>query len=470
MEGSPRMIATPQFQPVPSAQPSVSLGKKTIRNYTPKESSNMLREFEDRRNNSVDWRQNPKHQKSGGGEHKKTKPSIERKSSMDRLIDDFHRSLPAPPHHESNSTIATKRHGTMTSQISNWSAASSAASFEFQTVNSKQNSNTNGGSPSLPSVHEELDQPADEQPQGERIPPEGAPAASMSGVSPTNFVQRIEVKSANKTKQSSNRSPQNRSNLPKTVPNSSSNNSKSVVGGSGANSKPERRKSNAKSEEIPLPPPPPPPPVGEDDEVLLPSEAAAAAAAGPDEVDEFSNLRKLISENRIAGLNENPPSWSPPSPPATEKRGRASVERSASSSRRSPSSAGTKPPAPSTPKGAKSTHSAERQPSRKNREAPKPPVQTTANRSNTSTPNSDVKFVSSRQRESLEDLTQMNSKKRSEVKRSSSNHGSRPSGMWNNGSSAHCSNTSSDVIEYIDQLVRIVNLLVLPILKLTFDF
>ena len=72
------------------------------------------------------------------------------------------------------------------------------------------------------------------------------------------------------------------------------------------------------------------------------------------------------------------------------------------------------------------THSAERQPSRKNREAPKPPVQ-----SNVSTPNSDVKFVSSRQkRESLEDLTQMNSKKRSEVKRSSSNHGSRPSGMF----------------------------------------
>ena len=430
MEGSPRMISTPQFQPVPSANPSVSLGKKTIRNYTPKESSNMLREFEDRRNNSVDWRgQNSKHQKSGGAN--KTKPSIERKSSIDRLIDDFHRSLPAPPHHESNSTIATKRHGTMTSQISNWSAASSAASFEFQTVNSKlQNSsgNNNGGSPSLPSVHEELDQPADEQPQGERIPPEGAPAASMSGVSPTNFVQRIEVKSASKTKQSNNRSPQNRSsnNLPKTVPNNS--NSKS----NGANSKPERRKSNAKTEEIPLPPPPPPPPAGEDDNdvPLLPPEAAAT---GSDEVDEFSNLRKLISENRIAGLNAPPPSWSPPSPPATDKRvGRSSVERSASSSRRSPSSAGTKPPAPSTPKGAKSTHSAERQPSRKNREAPKPPVQSTSstnNRSNTSTPNSDVKFVSSRQRESLEDLTQMNSKKRSEVKRSSSNHGSRPSGM-----------------------------------------
>ena len=90
MEGSPRMISTPQFQPVttPSNNPSVSLGKKTIRNYTPKESSNMLREFEDRRNNSVDYRSHvPKHNQ----QKKPSKPSIERKSSMDRLIDDFHR-------------------------------------------------------------------------------------------------------------------------------------------------------------------------------------------------------------------------------------------------------------------------------------------------------------------------------------------------------------------------------------------
>ena len=88
MEGSPRMISTPQFQPVttPSNNPSVSLGKKTIRNYTPKESSNMLREFEDRRNNSVDYRSQSKH-----NQKKPSKPSIERKSSMDRLIDDFHR-------------------------------------------------------------------------------------------------------------------------------------------------------------------------------------------------------------------------------------------------------------------------------------------------------------------------------------------------------------------------------------------
>ena len=72
MEGSPRMIRNHQssaskFQPgSASATPlsiksnsstGVSFNKKTIRNYTPQASSNFLREFEDRRNNSVDWRE-----------------------------------------------------------------------------------------------------------------------------------------------------------------------------------------------------------------------------------------------------------------------------------------------------------------------------------------------------------------------------------------------------------------------------
>lgn len=203
----------------------------------------------------------------------------------------------------------------------------------------------------LPSVDED----DDELCHGERVPPEGAPSAN--GVSPTNFVHRLEVKSKNT---------------------------------------PQRRKSL--KEDLPPPPPPPPP-------------------APEPESDDFSNLRKLISEGRIAGLNEKPPSFVPPSPPSVTKK----VERSGSNSRR-PSSA--KPPAPSTPKTPKSSHSAERQPSRKNREAPKPPV------SNVSTPSSDIKFVGARQRESMEDLTQMSSKKRNEVKRSSSNHGTRPSGNF----------------------------------------
>merc|ERR1711983_642939 len=116
----------------------------------------------------------------------------------------------------------------------------------------------------------------------------------------------------------------------------------------------------------------------------------------------------------IAGLNEKPPSFIPPSPPSSPKK---------EDLKRRPSSA--KPPASSTPKTPKSSHSVERGPSKKN-PAPKPPT----NSSNVSTPSSEVKFVSSRAREpSLEDLTQMSNKKRNEVKRSSSNHGTRPSGF-----------------------------------------
>ena len=75
MEGSPRMIrhhqpnAASKFQPASASASNaplsiksnsstgVSFNKKTIRNYTPQASSNFLREFEDRRNNSVDWRE-----------------------------------------------------------------------------------------------------------------------------------------------------------------------------------------------------------------------------------------------------------------------------------------------------------------------------------------------------------------------------------------------------------------------------
>ncbi len=83
-------MINPQFQPTlvaPSSNPSVLMGKKTIRNYTPKESSNMLREFEDKRNNSVDWRGSKSQQQN----KQKLKSHVERKSSVERMIDDFHR-------------------------------------------------------------------------------------------------------------------------------------------------------------------------------------------------------------------------------------------------------------------------------------------------------------------------------------------------------------------------------------------
>ena len=366
MEGSPRMQqqnVVAQFQPAPSNS-SVLMGKKTIRNYTPKESSNMLREFEDKRNNSVDWR----------SKHKASK-RVERKSSMERMIDDFHNSLPAVHPSSNDATMTTSatggskrqsNNGTMNSQISNWSAASSAASFDYQPGGSNHMKKTKSHR-DLPSVDEDDDE---QQPHGERIPPEGAPSVSK-GVSPTNFVHRIEIKSTNgKT----------------------------------------RRKSNEDLQPLPPPPPPPPvePPIGKE------SEAVAD--------DDFSKLHRLISEGRISGLNEKPPSFVPPSPPKQR------VERSASASQQRRSGSPSKNPAPSTPKTPKSSHSAERQPSRKDRAAPQPPIVRNPE-SAVSTPSSDIKFVSSRHRESLEDLTKMTSKKRSEVKRSSSNHGTRPSGM-----------------------------------------
>ena len=378
MEGSPRMLQSQSMQFQPNSGPSSSVNlmgnKKTIRNYTPKESSNMLREFEDRRNtNSHDYR---------GAKNPRSKNRLERKSSVERMIDDFHRNLPPPgvenrqqnteqntvgsaqtnaTNTTENSTKKASKNGTMNSQISNWSAASSAASFDYQPAGGlKKYKSTD-----LPSLDEDPDDDIDE-PDFERVPPEGM-AASVKGQSPTNFsnsptnfVQRIEVKNHR-------RSPS-----------------------------PSKQKSRKTREELLPPPPPPPPPMPE-----------------VEAEDEFSNLRKLISEGRIAGLNEKPPSFIPPSPPSSPKK---------EDLKRRPSSA--KPPAPSTPKTPKSSHSVERGPSKKN-PAPKPPT----NSSNVSTPSSEVKFVSSRAREpSLEDLTQMSNKKRNEVKRSSSNHGTRPSG------------------------------------------
>merc|ERR1712020_92965 len=57
------------------------------------------------------------------------------------------------------------------------------------------------------------------------------------------------------------------------------------------------------------------------------------ADAEPD--DEFSNLRKMIKEGRIAGLDAPPPSFIPPTPPSTSKlsfSSKSSVNASNSSS------------------------------------------------------------------------------------------------------------------------------------------
>merc|ERR1719420_330368 len=94
MDGTPRMIRRSDSITTPKApintsfiiptNPSVILNKKTIRNYVPTESNNMLRSFEDNR-------------KSNQIPESKEKTRPEKKSSVDKLIDDFHRNLPSPP-------------------------------------------------------------------------------------------------------------------------------------------------------------------------------------------------------------------------------------------------------------------------------------------------------------------------------------------------------------------------------------
>ena len=92
MEGSPRMVKPTRQSPQRSYQPSssdlnVSMGKKTIRNYTPKESSNMLKELEENR---------MRIKKAATASNAVDNTSRQQKP-VDRMIDDFHRNLPTPP-------------------------------------------------------------------------------------------------------------------------------------------------------------------------------------------------------------------------------------------------------------------------------------------------------------------------------------------------------------------------------------
>ena len=94
MEGSPRMVKPTRQSPQRSYQPSssdpnVSMGKKTIRNYTPKESSNMLKELEENR---------MRIKKAATASTVAVDTSTSRQQKpVDRMIDDFHRNLPTPP-------------------------------------------------------------------------------------------------------------------------------------------------------------------------------------------------------------------------------------------------------------------------------------------------------------------------------------------------------------------------------------
>ena len=362
MDGTPRMIRrsesiTTTKQPVKTSfiipsNPSVILNKKTIRNYVPSESNNMLRNLEDNRKTSK-----PHHQKAAPSSKEKLKNKenkSERKSSVEKLIDDFHRNLPSPPPSKSadlslpfsdgdslfsgltmESPVKEKssqRVGTVTSQTSHWSVASSAASFDYHSVNSMENkkkTNTDGPagrkklsdhvshSSQLPSLNElEV---------GERIPPEGAAAES-----PVNTGRKINEDNKNNVKTESSKKTVNRT-----------------------------------------------------------KEIVSDLIEAPDEDDDLHLLRKLISEGRISGLNEAPPGFVPPTPPVKTSSKRK-VEGQAGAGR-----TGSAPPAKSSDRP------------RKSRDAPKPPTQTQPQiKPPPANSSSDVKFISGRRINSVESINQ----------------------------------------------------------------
>ena len=148
MEGSPRMLFSP------STTSEVVMGKKTIRNYMPKESGNMLRELENQRKN----RRDQEEKKRTPPQAKQHSGKPEMKTSVERMIEDFHRNLPHPAaaakepdgRSTATNTVNSKRNGalvngTMTSQMSNWSAGSSVASFDYHQVRSSKRNSTIGG-------------------------------------------------------------------------------------------------------------------------------------------------------------------------------------------------------------------------------------------------------------------------------------------------------------------------------------
>merc|ERR1712223_1341922 len=253
---------------------------------------------------------------------------------------------------------------------------------------------------------------------GERVPPEGCAAVSSNSPQPQNtqpFVERIEVK--------------------------------------GSPSKPTPKKGDRKINE-------------KKSENQSSREKPSKDAEETD--DEFNNLRKMIKEGRIAGLDAPPPSFIPPTPPSTSKMSFSSkssatassssspkpnvpsdnisetrntrnnrnphpklVERSSSSITGNPKQSNgprrtnsNKPPAPATPTlntdktraiSVSVTSLNDSGKTRKTKsEAPKPPglsktpSQKTANNE------------AFHKRESLEDLTQMDVKRRNEIKRSAS--------------------------------------------------
>ena len=377
MEGSPRMKA--------KKEPQVTMAKKTIRNYAPKESSNMLKELEANRK-----------KKTANNSNGELLNPDERKTSVEKMIEDFHKNLPPPKSAPSAATtLASKsvRNGTMNSQISNWSVASSSASFDYQP--GKKSSSHN-----LSVI-------------GERVPPEGSDSADKR-----KFVQRIEVKAevnpaktpsakaAAKTSPTSKNATKPKTSTPtKKVSEKKSSNSEVPKK---LNKKEKENNSPSKSQIVPP--------------------AAATKTAKDNNVaeeddDDFSNLRKLISEGRIAGLNEKPPAFTPPTPPTTVKSDSTAADSPRSQTNNNVKQKKKAPEVPNLHSSPSTSSSSGQSRPRKAKEAPPPPIVRPAKKESMSDEhqhNNPRKYM----RESMEDLTRMDErrKKNAEIKRSPSNH------------------------------------------------
>jgi len=366
INGTPRMIrrtdsiTTPK-EPINTSfliptNPSVILNKKTIRNYVPSESTNMLRNFEGNRQGFVQSKgfienEEPQRGRENKAKDKNIETNLERKSSMEKLIDDFHRNLPPPAKNnessipfsdgdsmfsgshldhslnslnDKNAREKTFKIGTVNSQTSHWSVASSAASFDYHSVNSidkgkrmPKGSNEVAKRKSHDQLHNLPSLNEDEVgPHGIRIPPEGAASES-----PENSVQR----------------------------------------------KKEKQETDSKQKEA--------------------HHAVSDLMKSSENDDELLMLRKLISEGRISGLNEKPPPFVPPTPPSKTSSNKKAEGQS-----------------PVTPKVSQprqytqATKSGDRP--RKSREAPKPPTQDFKSPPKTS----EIKFISGRRINSVESI------------------------------------------------------------------
>ena len=462
MDGTPKMIRRRQPESIttpkaPSttavhlaSNPSVILNKKTIRNYTPMESSALLRQFEETRHNTLERRggrikansesMSAEIPEEESGEQES--PPIQRKSSVDRLIEDFHRSLPPPPptREEDEEAIEVSgaggpfsdsvlsgtgdrramgpspggggggllamakkqqsshhsKSGTVNSQASIWSVGSSVASFDYHTVTS-------------------LDKgPRQQPPQKQHSLGKSTDRINHSSNSGSGKKLGGGRLSNSTVDLSTGRDPGSRGEGPAGV---------RVPPEGAAASDPSPRSSfvqrievradlQRRSESIATDKKPPGKPQ-QQQQRKSGKEAAREEVADllqPQETgdDELVMLKRLISEGRISGLNDKPPAFKPPTPPS----------KTASTAKKAKAP---KSPAPKTPDvnktssnrqgGGSPVKGSEERP-RKNREAPPPPPTTSSHPIKAQPETSEIKFISGRRIHSVEDLQEEDQRQR----------------------------------------------------------